>query len=110
MAWLGRESQREQQRAERVGAWLRARNTPALLSVPLGAIAVVDSLTMVLGLAASVAAVTLGIVGWRQTRPPWSHGGQPQPGRRLAVAGIVLGGLGIALSLLVAFLTHGAAG
>lgn len=94
MAWFGRESAREQQRAERLAAWARAQNTSALLSVPLGLLAVVDAITMVLGLAAGIAAVVLGVVGWR---------GAPA-GRGLAAVGIMLGLLGVALSVAVALL------
>lgn len=96
MALFGRESEADRQRAERVRQWVHARTPYALVGLACGLLAVVDSFTLVIGLAAGLAAIVLGIVALKQI--------ERQPallGRRLALAAIVLGAAGIVLSLVM---------
>ena len=94
MAFLGRESEADQQRIERMRVWIHARTPYALISLALGLLAVVDFWTLVLGVAAGVAAIATGRRGLREINA------NPQLlGRRLCVAGIALGAMGIALSI-----------
>lgn len=93
MAFLGRESEREQARAARLGEWVRARSGAAVASVPMGVLAVMDFFTMVLGVALGVAAIVLGTLGLRElSRRPELRG------RGLAISGIALGACGLVLS------------
>ena len=96
MALFGRESEADRQRAERVRHWAQARTPYALVGLACGLLAVIDSFTLVIVIAAGVAAIVLGIVALKAI--------QRQPellGRRLAVAAIVLGAFGVVLSLLM---------
>lgn len=94
MAFLGRESEADKQRIERMRVWIHARTPYALISLALGLLAVVDFWTLILGVAAGVAAIVTGRRGLHEIRA------NPQLlGRRLCASGIALGGLGIALSL-----------
>jgi hypothetical protein len=95
MALLGRESQAERDRVERIGAWIRARSGLAVVSVPIGVVAVIDFFTLVLGVGLGVLAIVLGVLGLRELRR------RPHLlGRRMAIAGIVLGCTAQALSTL----------
>lgn len=93
MALFGRESTADQQRAERIGQWVRQRNGHSLAATMFGIIAVVDAWTMVLGLAAGIAAIVLGTTGLRELRDR-----PEQRGRRLCKTAIGMGTTGIALS------------
>lgn len=93
MALFGRESDADQRRAERVRLWAQARSPQALFSVMLGLLAVVDFFTPI-GFIGGVAAIVLGVRARRHIRlNPHLLGG------RLAMAGIVLGAVGIVLSV-----------
>ncbi len=93
MAFLGRESEADRQRVERYRQWIRARTPLALISMALGLLAVVDCVVFVLGVPAGIAAIATGLRGLREIKA------KPQLlGRRLCIAGIVLGTLGVALS------------
>lgn len=95
MAFLGRESQAERDRIERIGQWVRARSGYAVASVPLGVVAVVDFFTMVLGVMLGVGAIVLGLLGLREVRQ------RPELlGRRMAVTGIALGCVALTLTTL----------
>ncbi len=95
MAFLGRESQAERDRVERLGLWVRARSGYAVFSVPFGIVAVIDFFTMVLGVALGVLAIVLGVMGLREIkrRPPLL-------GRGLALTGIALGCTALVLTTL----------
>lgn len=96
MALFGRETQADQERVRQVTAWLSARSPYALASVLLGVISVVDSFTLVIGATAGAAAIVTAIGGRRHLAR------HPQLlGRRLCVAGITLGILGLCCSLLM---------
>lgn len=93
MAFLGRDSQTDVRRIERLKAWLALRTPYGPISVAAGIIAIVDCWTLILGIAAGLAAMALGGRGLRDLRQ------QPELlGRRLCVTGIVLGALGLVLS------------
>jgi hypothetical protein len=99
MAFLGRQSHREQQRIERFNAWFRARPIVAVLSPLLGLLAIVDFFTIVLGGAAGIAAIVTGVMGLKQLRAA-----PDRPGRPLCITGIIMGVVGLILtSLFVAF-------
>lgn len=95
MAFLGRESASDQQRAERVKVWVQTRSPFAIFSVMCGVLAVFDFFTLVLGVAMGVAAIVLAALGRRdiERRPELL-------GKKLCVTGAALGGLGLALSVL----------
>ena len=96
MAFLGRDSQADLQRVQRYKAWTSARSPYAIISVAAGLFSIVDCWTLVLGIIAGIAAIGLGIRGLRDLRE------QPHLlGHRLCITGIVLGSLGIILSLLM---------
>ena len=96
MAFLGRETEAEKQRIERMRSWIHARTPYALISPALGMLAIVDFWTLVLGLAAGVAAVITGNAGLRDLKV------RPQlQGRRMCVTGIGLGIVGLLLTLVM---------
>ena len=66
-------------------------NRPAVAALVVGALSVPGSLTFVLGLVGGLAAVLLGFVGVARSRHLGARG------EGMAVAGIVLGMLGMAL-------------
>jgi hypothetical protein len=101
MGFLGRESDADRRRAESVRRWATARNPNALFATMFGILAVIDSITMVIGLASGVVAIVLAIRGRRQLQ---QH--PEQKGERLCIAALCLGVLGIVLSVTVWFLTH----
>ncbi len=101
MAFLGRESAADTARAERYRAWARARSPYALFAVLFGTVSVIDSITMVIGLACGIVALVLGVLGLRDLeRNP------TRLGHRLCVTAMGLGMLGIGLSGLVWWLLH----
>ena len=98
MALFGRETAGERQRVERLQTWMRARSPYALFSVLFGAVAALDFLTLVLGVALGSVALVLGAIGLRELKR------KPElRGRRLCVTGMVLGGAGIVLSTVFFF-------
>jgi len=96
MALFGRDSQADLQRIERVKAWTAARTPYALISFAAGLVAVVDCWTLVLGIAAGIAAIGFGVRGLRDLKEQ-----PPLLGRRLCIAGIILGGCGLVLSFVM---------
>lgn len=93
MAFLGRDSQTDLRRIERLKVWLALRTSYAPISVAAGIISIVDCWTLILGIAAGVAAMGLGYRGLRDVKE------QPQLlGRRLCLTGILLGAIGLVLS------------
>lgn len=95
MALFGRETERDQERAEAYAAWLRARNPLAIASLVLGVFSLIEfGALLVFGVAGAV----LGAIALRQLARP----GNVQHGRRLAWGGIVTS----ALSLLIATLLY----
>lgn len=96
MAFLGRDSQTDLRRIERLRAWMSVRTPLGPISVAAGIIAIVDCWTLVLGIAAGIAAIALGVRGLRDLRE------QPQLlGLRLCVTGIGLGVLGLMMSFVM---------
>lgn len=94
MAFLGRDSQADLQRVERFKAWTSARTPYAIISAAAGLLSIVDFWTMVLGVIAGIAAIALGFRGLRDLRE------KPRLlGYRLCITGIVLGSIGLVLSL-----------
>ena len=93
MAFLGRDSLADLRRIERLKAWLSLRTPFGPLSVAAGIIAIVDCWTLILGIAAGLAAIALGLRGFRDLRE------QPQLlGRKLCITGIILGVIGLVIS------------
>ncbi|MAE65581.1 MAG: hypothetical protein CMJ18_15035 [Phycisphaeraceae bacterium] len=93
---FGRERESDARRAEQYRDWIALRSPYGLLSLMFGIIAVVDCITIVLGIGFGAAAVVTGIIGRRQlARRPGLRG------HRLCTAGIALGISGVALSLAV---------
>ncbi len=96
MPFLGRETQRDIDRTERAKRWITARSPYAIISAGAGLMAMVECITMVLGIIAGIAAIVTGRIGLRELRE------KPELlGRRLCIAGIVMGAIGIALSAAV---------
>ncbi|HVM19007.1 MAG TPA: hypothetical protein VM307_03500 [Egibacteraceae bacterium] len=80
-------------------ATMRPANVPAVVALALGALSLPAALTFVGGVALGLAAVVAGFVGVaRADRLAGS-------GQGLAVAAIIIGGLGMALGTAVLFLT-----
>lgn len=101
MALFGRETVADQQRAERIKAWIAARSPMSLCSVFFGVLSIVDAVTLVIGLLAGVAAVILALKGLLDIRR------RPALlGRRLSFTGLALGTLGIMLTLLMATVVY----
>ena len=96
MALFGRESAADRERAERVGAWVRARSPFSLVSVMFGLMGVLDCFFQVVPVVLGVAAIIAAALGLRQIRI------RPQLlGKRLSAAGITLGALALVLSAVV---------
>jgi hypothetical protein len=96
MAFLGRDSQRDLDRIDRAKRWIAARSPYAIISAGAGLMAIVDSITLVIGVIAGVAAIFTGRMGLRELKE------KPELlGRRLCIAGMVMGILGLALSFAV---------
>jgi len=96
MPLLGRESQRDLDRVERVKRWMAARTPYAVVSAAAGLMAMVDFITVVIGVIAGIVAMVAGRRGLRELRE------KPQLlGRRLCIAGMAMGSLGLALSVAV---------
>ena len=96
MGIFGRESAADAARARRVGLWAQQRHPLALLAMVLGILAVIDSITMVIGIAAGLGAIVVGMLGLRRLKR------EPKRlGRRLCLTAIVLGIVGIGMSLTV---------
>lgn len=94
MALFGRPSAADDRRAERVRFWVQQRSPFALAGVMFGTLAVLDFFTGVIGIAFAIAAVVCAALGLRDLRR------RPALlGRRLCIAGFVLGGIGFMLSL-----------
>ena len=92
MALFGRESTADRDRVERVRLWAQARSPLALFSLMFGLLSVLDFFTMVLGVPLALAAILLGALGLRDLRLR-----PDRLGRRLCIAGIVLGCAGLML-------------
>ena len=93
MAFLGRESDADRARAERVRDWVQRRPPSAIASVMLGAVAVIDFFTLVLGVLLGLIAIGLGLHARRELRR------RPElVGHRLAAAGVALGCCALLLS------------
>ena len=93
MAFFGRESDADRDRAERIRHWAQSRSPYALASILFGIIAVLDAFTLVIGVAAGIMAVVLAGLGVADLNK------QPHLiGRSLCKAGIVLGTIGILTS------------
>jgi hypothetical protein len=96
MSFFGRQSQTDLDRGERFRAWVGARTPFALLSFLFGIVAVLDAFTLILGVAAGVAALALGGLGLRDLKRR-GH----LSGHRFCAAGMILGLCGILLSMVM---------
>jgi hypothetical protein len=96
MGLFGRENGREAERAQRIGAWVQQRTSLSLCSAMFGCLAVLEAWTMVLGVAAGLAAVGTGLAGLRELRDT-----PERYGWRLCRFGIVMGCVGLTLSVSV---------
>ena len=90
---LGRTTNSDDDRAQRVAQWVGSRSPYALCSVFTGLLGVVDAVTLVIGIALGIAAVVLGLVGLRDL-----HVRTHLRGKRLCYGGMALVGLAIATS------------
>lgn len=96
MGLFGKESSRDAARADAFKAWISARPGQAIVSLGLGVMAMLDAFTVVIGIAAGIAAVITGYQGLeRLEREP------ELLGKRLCVSGMIMGTLGITLSLIL---------
>jgi hypothetical protein len=87
---FGRDTDSSTRRAERFRAFVHARSPFALIGACFGLLAVVDAITGVLGVVFGLTAIVLGSKGLADLskRPHLV-------GRRLAVAAIVMGSIGL---------------
>lgn len=96
MGLFGKESSRDVARADAFKAWITARPGMAVVSLCLGVVSMLDAVTVIIGIGAGIAAVITGYRGLAQIKR------EPALlGNRLCVTGMVLGVLGIALSLIL---------
>lgn len=96
MGLFGKESSRDVARADAFKAWISARPGEAVISLGAGVVALLDAFTVVIGLLAGMLAIVMGYRGLARIRL------EPQLlGKRLCFAGIILGCLGITLSLVL---------
>jgi hypothetical protein len=96
MALFGRESEREQQKAEAWATWFRAQNPYAIASLVFGVFSLIEfGVLLIFG----VIGVALGVVALRQIR----IGSDPDRpnGARLAWAGIVTSVLSLVIAVLL---------
>ncbi|MAX26936.1 MAG: hypothetical protein CMJ19_20775 [Phycisphaeraceae bacterium] len=101
MGLLGKESSRDVARADAFKVWISARPGHAIISLCSGVVAVLDAFTLVIGIAAGLLAIIAGLQGLGRIQS------QPQLlGKRLCIAGMVLGSLGIVLSLVLWFVVY----
>ena len=101
MALFGRETQADIERAERIKAWLGARSPYALFAMMFGLLSVVDSLTMIIGFISGIVAIILSFLARSDIKA-----NPGMLGLRLCNTALVLGILGVALSITVYFLLH----
>jgi hypothetical protein len=96
MGILGKESSRDKARADAFKAWITARAGESIISLGAGVVAILDAFTVVVGILAGVLAITCGYRGLKRIAQ------QPDLlGKRLCVAGMILGSMGIAMSLIL---------
>lgn len=96
MALFGRDSQADLQRIEAVKRWVAARTPWAIFSVAAGMLAIIDCWTLIIGIAAGIAAILCGIRGLGDLAQ------HPHlTGRRLCITGITLGSIGLLLSFVM---------
>ncbi len=93
MAFLGRESDADRLRAERFKDWLNRQSPYALPSSAMGALAVLDAVTIVIGATLGVIAIVLGVCGLADVRKRPKLAGRP-----MCVAGVALGGIAVLAS------------
>ena len=96
MALFGRETEREQQKAEAWARWFRAQNPYAIASLVFGVFSLIEfGVLLIFG----VIGIALGVVALRQIR----SGSDPaRPGgARLAWAGIVTSLMSLIIALLL---------
>lgn len=101
MALFGRETEKDLRRAERIRTWAQARSPYTLFGFGAGILAVVDSITMVIGLFAGIAAIVLSIRGKQELGE-----NDRLTGQRMNTAAFILGCIGIGLSCMVFVLTR----
>ena len=92
MALFGKQSQADQKRAHAVKAWAQARSPYALFSSLFGAMAIIDSITGVLGVLFGLTAVVLGVRGLSDLKRR-----RHLLGHRLCYVGLTLGAAGMAI-------------
>jgi hypothetical protein len=96
MALFGRESEREQQKAEAWATWFRAQNPYAIASLVFGVFSLIEfGVLLIFG----VIGIALGVAALRQIR----IGSDPDrpSGARLAWAGIVTSVLSLVIAVLL---------
>lgn len=88
---FGRPNPRDDAREQQTREWLQKQNGYAVASLVLGVFSLIE-----LGIVPlfSIGAIVLGVIGLHQLRRPT---GQRTEGRGLAVAGIALGALSLAI-------------
>jgi hypothetical protein len=96
MALFGRETEREQQRAEAWARWFRAQNPYALASLVLGIFSLIEfGALLIFG----IAGIALGVVALRQIRAGTDR--TRSNGVRLAWMGIITSILSLVIALLL---------
>ena len=96
MGIMGKESSRDKARADAFKAWITARAGESVISLGAGVVAMLDAFTVVIGLFAGVLAIVTGYRGLQHITA------QPDLlGKRLCVTGMILGSVGIAMSLIL---------
>jgi uncharacterized membrane protein SpoIIM required for sporulation len=96
MALFGRETERDQQRAEAWAQWFRAQNPYSLASLVLGIFSLIEfGALLIFG----IAGIVLGIIALRQIR---ARADEARPnGARLAWTGIITSVLSLVIAALL---------
>jgi hypothetical protein len=101
MGLFGKESSRDAARADAFKTWISARPGQAIICLCGGVVAVLDAFTLVIGIAAGLLAIVAGWQGLKRIKD------QPQLlGKRMCITGMILGSLGIMLSLVLGLIVY----
>jgi len=107
MPLFGRETQQSQERAASYAAWLNRRNPLAIASLVLGVFSLIEFGALVVF---GVAGIIVGAIALVQLRPGSVESQRRPDGQRLALAGIALSAISLAVAAVLYLLPMRAGG